>query len=309
MQIDFAAIATAGSGALVLGALEGGGWTAPAQDVDRALGGALKRAQSVTRFSGKIGQVVELLAPEGLSASRILLVGLGKPKDIDASAAERIGASVVGRLLASGEKEVVFALGLPKGGGLKSHAFSAPLGLGAKLRSYRFDRYRTKKIEEQEPTLTKVTVGTPDVAAARRDWSELDAVANGICLARDLVNEPPNVLSPQEFANRAKALAKLGVKVEVLGEAQMKKLGMGALLGVGQGSDRESQLVVMQWNGARGKKDTPVAFVGKGVCFDSGGLSLKTGAGMMGMKGDMGGAAAVVGTMHGLAGRKGRVQA
>ena len=309
MQIDFAAISTAGSGALVLGALEGGGWTAPAQDVDRALGGALKRAQSVTRFSGKIGQVVELLAPEGLSASRILLVGLGKPKDIDASAAERIGASVVGRLLASGEKEVVFALGLPKGAGLKSHAFAAHLGLGAKLRSYRFDRYRTKKIEEQEPTLTKVTVGTPDVAAARRDWSELDAVANGICLARDLVNEPPNVLSPQEFANRARALSKLGVKVEVLGEAEMKKLGMGALLGVGQGSDRESQLVVMKWQGARAKKDAPLAFVGKGVCFDSGGLSLKTGAGMMGMKGDMGGAAAVVGTMQVLAARKARVNA
>jgi leucyl aminopeptidase len=115
------------------------------------------------------------------------------------------------------------------------------------------------------------------------------------------------VLSPQEFANRARALSKLGVKVEVLGEAEMKKLGMGALLGVGQGSERESQLVVMQWNGARAKKDAPIAFVGKGVCFDSGGLSLKTGAGMMGMKGDMGGAAAVTGTMLALATRKAHV--
>jgi leucyl aminopeptidase len=127
--------------------------------------------------------------------------------------------------------------------------------------------------------------------------------------ARDLVNEPPNVLSPVEFARRAKGLAKLGVKVEILGEAEMKKLGMGALLGVGQGSERESQLVVMQWNGARSKKDAPVAFVGKGVCFDSGGLSLKTGAGMMGMKGDMGGAAAVTGAMQTLAARKARVNA
>jgi leucyl aminopeptidase len=125
-----------------------------------------------------------------------------------------------------------------------------------------------------------------------------------------LVNEPPNILSPEEFARRAKAnLSKLGVKVKVLGEAEMKKLGMGALLGVGQGSERESQLVVMQWNGARAKNDAPVAFVGKGVCFDSGGLSLKTGPGMMGMKGDMGGAAAVVGTMQALAARKARVNA
>jgi leucyl aminopeptidase len=137
----------------------------------------------------------------------------------------------------------------------------------------------------------------------------MEAVASGIVLARDLVNEPPNVLSPVEFARRVKAnLVKAGVKVDVLGEAEMKKLGMGALLGVGQGSERESQLVVMQWNGGR-KKDEPVALVGKGVCFDSGGLSLKTGAGMMGMKGDMGGAAAVTGTMLALASRKAGVNA
>jgi leucyl aminopeptidase len=117
------------------------------------------------------------------------------------------------------------------------------------------------------------------------------------------------MLSPVEFARRAKQLTKLGVKVTVLGEAEMKKLGMGALLGVGQGSERESQLVVMHWQGARAKKDSPIAFVGKGVCFDSGGLSLKTGQGMMGMKGDMGGAAAVTGTMHALAARKARVNA
>ena len=145
--------------------------------------------------------------------------------------------------------------------------------------------------------------------ARSKAWAALEAVADGMFLARDLVNEPPNVLSPAEFANRAKQLTKLGVKVEVLGEAQMKKLGMGALLGVGQGSERESQLVVMHWNGARAKKAQPVAFVGKGVCFDSGGLSLKTGAGMMGMKGDMGGAAAVIGAMRALATRKARVNA
>jgi leucyl aminopeptidase len=144
---------------------------------------------------------------------------------------------------------------------------------------------------------------------AKKLWAALDAVADGVYLARDLVNEPPNVLYPAEFARRAKALSKLGLKVEVLGEAEMKKLGMGSLLGVGQGSERESQLVVLRWTGARNKNEAPVAFVGKGVCFDSGGLSLKPGASMMGMKGDMGGAAAVTGTMRALAARKARVNA
>src|SRR6202012_2803687 len=129
-----------------------------------------------------------------------------------------------------------------------------------------------------------------------------------IFLARDLVNEPPNILYPEEFARRVKALARSGLKVEVLGEAEMKKLGFGALLGVGQGSVRDSQLVVMQWQGGK-KKDAPVAFVGKGVCFDSGGLSLKPGNAMAGMKGDMGGAAAVTGAMLALATRKAKVNA
>ncbi len=309
MQIGFAAKSIAGPGALIVSALEGAGPGATAMEVDVVLGGALKRAQGVTRFAGKSGQVVELLAPPGLKASRVLLVGLGKASEFDAQAAERAAATVVGRLLASGEKEAVFAFDLPKGAKLKADFFAAHLALGAKLRSYSFDKYRTKKQEENEPTLQKITVGTPDAAAAKRRWVPLEAVAEGVFLARDLVNEPPNVLSPQEFARRIRALGKLGVKVEVLGEAAMKKLGMGALLGVGQGSERESQLVVLQWQGARAKKDAPVAFVGKGVCFDSGGLSLKPGTGMMGMKGDMGGAAAVVGAMQALAARKARVNA
>ncbi len=181
--------------------------------------------------------------------------------------------------------------------------------MGARLKSYTFNHYRTKDLSDHEFKLKSVTIATSDAAAARKAWPVLEAVADGMFLARDLVNEPPNILSPAEFAARARQLSKLGVKVEVLGEAQMKKLGMGALLGVGQGSERESQLVVMQWNGARAKSSAPVAFVGKGVCFDSGGLSLKSGAGMIGMKGDMGGAAAVTGAMRTLATRKARVNA
>ena len=166
-----------------------------------------------------------------------------------------------------------------------------------------------KNLDEFKTSLGKVRLMTPDVAATKAAYAGLGAVADGIFLARDLVNEPPNILYPEEFARRARLLlSKLGVKVEILGEAQMKKQGFGALLGVGQGSSRESQLVVMQWNGAK-KKSKPVAFVGKGVCFDSGGLSLKPGGSMMGMKGDMGGAAAVTGLMLALATRKAKVNA
>ena len=158
--------------------------------------------------------------------------------------------------------------------------------------------------------LKTVRIVTPDLAAAKKAHAGLAAVADGIFLARDLVNEPPNVLYPAEFARRAKAqLSKLGVKVEILGEAEMKKQGFGALLGVGQGSARESQLVVMQWNGGK-KSARPIALVGKGVCFDSGGLSIKVGAGMQGHEGRHGGARPVSpAPLLALATRKAKVNA
>ncbi|MDE2014683.1 MAG: leucyl aminopeptidase [Pseudomonadota bacterium] len=307
MQLSFSAPSTAGTGALVVAALEGGAFTAAAAEADRKTAGALKRALDASRFSGKAGQLLEVLAPAGMKASRILLVGLGKPSQFDRPQAEELAAGVVGRLLASGETSVTFAIDLPKGSKMKADSLAAHLAMGAKLRSYTFHHYRTKGLDEITPTLKKAAIGTSDVAGARKSWQALSAIAEGMFLARDLVNEPPNVLYPVEFARRTRALVKLGVKVEVLGAAQMKKLGLNALLGVGQGSVHESQLVVMQWNGARGRKTAPVAFVGKGVCFDSGGLSLKPAASMMGMKGDMGGAAAVTGLMRALAARKAKV--
>jgi leucyl aminopeptidase len=130
-----------------------------------------------------------------------------------------------------------------------------------------------------------------------------------VFFTRDLVSEPPNILHPEEFAKRARKLEELGVDVEILGEKEMTKLGMHTLLGVGQGSVRESQLVVMQWKGAKDKGAAPVAFVGKGVTFDTGGISIKPAAGMDAMKYDMGGAGTVTGLMHALAGRKAKVNA
>jgi len=310
MQLSFAAPHAIDSGAWVVGALEGGTLSTAAQKADKAAGGALTRGLKVSSFLGKSGQVLEILAPASVKASRILLVGLGKAAGFDGTKAENLAASINGRLSGSGETEVTFDIDAPKGAKLKAGELAAHLALGTRLRSYAFNQYRTKNLDEYEFKLKKVTITTNSVSNAKNSWARLEGIAGGIVTARDLINEPPNVLHPEEFARRAKSLlTKLGVKVDILGEAEMKKLGMGSLLGVGQGSERESQLVVMHWNGGRKKGDTPVAFVGKGVCFDSGGLSLKTGAGMMGMKGDMGGAAAVVGTIQALATRKAKVNA
>jgi leucyl aminopeptidase len=319
MQISFAAPKnTVPSGSWVVAAFEGNALTPAAVKADKASGGALSRGLKLSRFTGKSGQILEILAPAGLSASRILLVGLGKPDALHEKELEVIGAQIVAKLQVLGETAAIFEIeapakkSSPKRSSVKSGEIAAHLAFGARLRSYAFDKYRTRNLDEYQKRLARLTIAVNDVAAAKKAYAGLEAVADGIFLARDLVNEPPNILYPVEFARRAKALTRLGLKVEILGEAQMKKLGFGALLGVGQGSARESQLVVMQWNGGpKGKKKSgaPIAFVGKGVCFDSGGLSIKPGAGMMGMKGDMAGAAAVTGAMMALATRKAKVNA
>jgi len=311
MQISFVepSSAAAGDGAWIVGALEGRTLLPAAAGADKASGGTLTRALKISRFTGKLGQMLEVLAPAGLKVSRLLLVGLGKAESLDEKGLETLGAQIAGRLYTSGETAARIEIDLPKASNVKKAELAAHLAFGAKLKSYAFDKYRTRNLDEYEKKLKTVRIVTPDLAAAKKAHAGLAAVAEGIFLARDLVNEPPNVLYPVEFAGRAKArLSKLGVKVEILGEAEMKKRGFGALLGVGQGSARESQLVVMQWNGGK-KNAAPVALVGKGVCFDSGGLSIKVGAGMQGMKGDMAGAACVTGTLLALATRKAKVNA
>ncbi|HEX4271834.1 MAG TPA: leucyl aminopeptidase, partial [Rhizomicrobium sp.] len=312
MQISFVGptdVTAKDGGAWVVAAAEKAALLPAAVRLDKASGGALTRALKFSRFTGKSGQFLEVLAPAGLKASRLLLVGLGKPDTLDEKGLETLGAQIAGRLYTSGESAANIEIDVPKDSKVKKAEAAAHLAFGARLKSYAFDKYRTRNLDEYEKKLKTLRMVAPDPAAARKAHAGLTAVADGIFLARDLVNEPPNILYPAEFARRAKAqLSKLGVKVEILGEAEMKKQGFGALLGVGQGSARESQLVVMQWNGGK-KSAKPVALVGKGVCFDSGGLSIKTGGGMQGMKGDMAGAAAVTGTMLALASRKAKVNA
>jgi leucyl aminopeptidase len=275
----------------------------------KALGsatGLVARAAKAERFTGKIGSALDLIMPEGLKASRLAVIGVGKVGELTAKDFLKLGGMAMGKLPKSASDETIFA-DLP--GGAMTAEQAADLALGARLRAYKFDRYKTqKKDDDAPPARRNVTIATGDAAAARKAFAARATTADGIEMARDLVNEPANVLYPDEFARRTLALKKVGVAVEVLDVKAMKKLGMNALLGVSQGSAHDGRMVVMRWNGGK-KSDAPLAFIGKGVCFDTGGISIKPAAGMEDMKGDMAGAACVVGLMHALAARKAKVNA
>ena len=237
-----------------------------------------------------------------MDADSVLLIGAGDKAKLDDLAVEAFGGSAYAAVKLSGAEVLTMdASDL-------TPEQAARAGFAARLAAYRFDKYRTTQKADKIPSITAVRVVTSDLRAAEAALEPLSAVADGVIFARDLVSEPANVLYPAEFAKRVKALESLGLEVEILGEAEMEKLGMRTLLGVGQGSRRESQLAVILWKGGEAG-DQPIAFVGKGVCFDTGGISIKPADGMEDMKWDMGGAAAVTGTMIALAGRKAKVNA
>ena len=272
---------------------------APARElVDRAI--------KADGFKGKKNRALELIGPAGLKADRLLVMGTGRSRDLKAADWSKVGGAVMAKIPPAA-KSVTVVLDLADGKITADNA--ADFALGLKLRAYRFDRYKTKKKDDDEkekPSQAAISLAVAGAAAARKAWTERDAIGDGVINARDLVNEPPNVLFPIEFARRATQLKKLGVAVEVLDVKAMQKLGMGALLGVGQGSAHESRTVIMRWNGGK-KSEQPLAIIGKGVCFDTGGISIKPAASMEDMKGDMAGAACVVGLMHALAARKAKV--
>ncbi len=286
-------------GVLVIPVAEGKTPQGSAAALDKVMKGGLKKAYAAAKFTGKAKAMLDMLAPAGLDVDRLIVVGQGKKDKNQPRNLEEMGGTLARRLQSSGPSLVT----LFSGDGGFSADDAAQIAFGALLGNYRFDKYLTKVKEEDKRAIKELVIGTGDVAAAKKAFAPLEALAQGVYLARDLAHEPANVLYPESFAQRTKALSKLGVKVNVLGEAQMKKLGMGSLLGVGQGSVRESQLVVMKWDGGKAK-DAPFAVVGKGVCFDTGGISLKPAGGMEDMKADMGGAACVTGLMHALAKRK-----
>ena len=281
----------------------------------KLLGGAaisLARAAETAKFKGKTGSAIDILAPAGVGAGRLIVAGATPDKKPSPGAPAMdyigLGGQALGKAVSAAN--ILIAFDLPKWEG-DSAAAAADFVMGLKLRGYSFDLYTTKKKKadaDDKPEKVKILVGVADAAAAKKAAKRAEAIADGVRIARDLVNEPANVLFPIEFANRAKNLEKLGVDVEILDVAAMKKLGMNALLGVGQGSAHDSRCVIMRWNGGKaGVK--PVAFIGKGVTFDTGGISIKPAGGMEDMKGDMAGAACVVGLMHALAARKAKVNA
>jgi leucyl aminopeptidase len=275
----------------------------------KALGDAtdvVGRAAATNQFKGKSGSALDILAPEGLKASRLIVVGAGKLSAIKDYDFLKLGGLVAGKLRAGNDAVMIIAE-LPTGALKPDQA--AAVASGVRLRAYKFDRYKTKKKDGEDAALrADVSIAVGDVAAARKAFAPDAHIVDGVIMARELVNEPPNVLYPVEFARRASRLRKLGVDVQVLDVKAMTKLGMGALLGVSQGSTQPGRTVIMRWNGGK-RGDQPVAFIGKGVCFDTGGISIKPAGSMEDMKGDMGGAACVVGLMHALAARKAKVNA
>ncbi len=279
-----------------------------AKEVNELTGGALTRALETSRFKGKKGDYLEVLAPTGVEVSRVILVGLGKVADLTLTDFENLGGTLVKRLNAAGARAVTLMLDGLELDDTKDNEAAAHVAYGAKLASYRFEKYKSdSEDDDNQPSLQRMTLACQASAGARKAFADLEAIADGVFLTRDLVSEPANKLFPEAFADRCKELTDLGVEVEILDEEKMRRLGMGALLGVGQGSVRESRMVVMKWNGAKKEDQKPIAFVGKGVCFDTGGISLKPAPGMDEMKWDMGGAGTVTGLMKALAGRKAKV--
>ncbi|MEM8696655.1 MAG: leucyl aminopeptidase [Pseudomonadota bacterium] len=295
MTVTFASSVPEDSSALVLPLGKGESMDIAASGLDGDAAEALVRAAKANRFEGDLGSSVEIFSASGPDVRRIVVVGTGNGDDTESF--EKAGGAAMAKLLTSGETRIAFDA---RGSG-EADAGSR-MAFGALQRSWRLDSYRTKAPPKTKPSVTDVTVVAGDEDAT--GWDRFEAVYAGIALARELVTEPPNVIHPQGFVERCRPLADLGVQIEVLDKDEMAELGMGALLGVAQGSAQPPKLLVMRWDGTGGAQPKPVAFVGKGVTFDTGGISLKPGPGMEDMKFDMGGAAAVAGAMRALAGRK-----
>lgn len=305
VKVGFISFATAPRGVLVVFCDDTLKFGPATRKILGATAAIVSRAAATNQFKGKSGSTLDILAPEGIKATRLLVVGAGKLSAIKDNDFLKLGGAAAGNIRAGNDAVTIIAE-MPTGAMKPDQA--AAVASGVRLRAYKFDRYKTKKKEGEDDDALRadVSLAVEDAAAARKAFAPKNHIVDGVIVARELVNEPPNVLFPVEFARRASQLRKLDVDVEVLDVKAMTKLGMGALLGVSQGSTQPGRTVIMRWNG--GKRDEkPVAFIGKGVCFDTGGISIKPSTGMEDMKADMGGAACVVGLMHALAARKAKV--
>ena len=303
LTIHTAPLSLSPAGIVVIYVAEGAAPAGRAAELWSATGLDFARVATAAGFSGKQGQLLDIAAPAGLDAVRLFVLGAGKveaDKPAPPTAWSDRGGSLAAKLGAANAEQASVVLD----GATPEEA--AGLAAGLTLRQYRFDKYKTRKPNDRTPEALAVTLLVADPQAADAAIASRLATVGGTLLARELMNEPANVLGTEEFAAPAAELSALGVEVDTLGEPALRALNMNALLAVAQGSVRPPRLVVMRWsNGKTG--EAPVAFIGKGVVFDAGGISIKPAAGMEDMKGDMGGAAAVTGLMHALATRKAKV--
>src|ERR1700755_189322 len=272
VKVGFVALSTAPRGALVVFCDDTLNFGPSTRKTLGATANLVKRAAATNQFKGKSGSTLDLLEPEGIKIQRLIVVGIGKPSDLKEKDFLKFGGVLAGKLNAGSEAVTVMAE-LPDSAMQPDQA--AAIASGVRLRAYRFDRYKTKKKDGDNGALrAQISIAVEDVAAARKAFAGTGHIVDGVVLARELVNEPPNVLYPEEFARRGGQLRTLGVMVETLDVKAMTKLGMGALLGVAQGSARAGRTVIMRWNGGK-RGESPVAFVGQGVCFEPGGTPHK----------------------------------
>lgn len=278
---------------------------------DKTFGGLIAhQLDSHTKFTAEAGQTLSLALPAKSETLRVIIVGLGKKEKLTADSLETIGGKMLGSLVAQGAVKV----GILNADDVDASALSSII-LGVQLGSYRFDEFKTVKKDKDAVQLKTITIVTAEDKQLAKDSKTVDALAQSISLTRDLVNTPPNVLYPESFAAKIKStLTPLGVTVQIFDDKQLAKMKMGCIIAVGQASEHLPRLVVMSWPGAgatgkstKKKADKPLAFVGKGITFDTGGLNVKPFEGMLDMKMDMGGAATVVGLMSMLAKRKCKV--
>jgi leucyl aminopeptidase len=295
MQITFSKFSTTKKAAVIVTVDKNKKLSKTAAELDKKLGGIIaKTVKNTESFEAKHGSSLMVTT---LDNGRLIVIAV----DIDSKNPEKsllnLGGKIYSMLNGHKIKSAIFAAeGLD----------AAKIALGARLKSYYFGKYFTKKKEDEKPQLKELVIACDNPTKVQESYKKEQVTADAIFYTRNLVTEPANVLNPESYAAEIKKLTKSGLKVEILGEAEMKKLGMGSLLSVGDGSVRETQLVVMSYNGGK-KGDKPLAFVGKGVTFDTGGISIKPANGMEEMKFDMAGSAAVVGLMKLLAERKAKV--
>ncbi len=306
LQIEFGGLDGKLEGVVMVFAGEGLKLGAVAADLDKKTGGQITKAAELDGFEGQAKRHIELLAPPKMTDARILVGGFESREAKDKDAWLNLGGRIAGLLGATRREEANVVVDMVSA--TASEEVAADLAMGALLRHYSFDKYKSSSEgEEDEKKASKLKrirflVAKPDKAEAA--FRPREAIAKGVMIARDLVNEPANELGPIEFAEECEKLKDLGVDVEIFDVEALEELGMRSLLAVAQGSARPARVAVMQWHGAKSKRQKPLCFIGKGVCFDTGGISMKPAGGMEDMKGDMGGAACVTGLIAALAGRE-----